>query len=83
MTAKWSTHAIADRKGKLYEISLWDDSNSIVWRWIRKSFVKAHHDESWDRGFHPDVAYDAVDYTEIGWKEIISKIKKFSRRKTK
>jgi hypothetical protein len=65
----------------VYEMSVWDDKNNEVWRWIKPGFRKAHDSESWSRGFDPKVAIDKTKFQDLSPRPILDRLKKVHRRR--
>lgn len=69
------------KSGVVYEMSVWDEKNNEVWRWIRPEFRKAHDSESWSRGFDPKVAIDKTKFQDVGPRSILNRLKKACSRR--
>jgi hypothetical protein len=71
-----------DKTGVVYELSVWDDRQNFVLRWIRPGFRAKHDRESREKGFSPNVAIDKKRFRDSSPSECLAAIKKLLRRKT-
>lgn len=65
----------------VYEMSVWDNKNEEVWRWIRPGFRRAHDRECLSRGFIAKRAIDSVGFQDVSPRIIFDRLKKMYRRR--
>jgi hypothetical protein len=69
---------------KVYQMEVWDELNSRVYRWIDPRYAKAHANEARKLGVNDSIAMDRVRYEELAPSKIMKILKTiYSRRKNK
>lgn len=66
----------------VYEMSVWDNSNNDIRRWIRPGFGGRYRRESIRRGHDPNVAVDKTRFKKSSPVECLSLLKKLVRRES-
>lgn len=67
----------------VYEMSVWDNLNEKVYRWIRPENIKKYKSEAKKRSFSFVLAYDRIKYENTTPAKLLNHLKRLYARRTK